>query len=286
VVTGPAAFLGFLLGLIVLATPGPGPRPVFAAVVWAIVFLTLTALSWEKLKLGASVGFLRHLIVAAPAVALLALAGYEALTKEMPPARRRALLAGAAGVPVLVALVLSHKLEWDYFVRPGRDWSRLAGVLAPAAVAVVATAAPQLVARWRRPALPVIVACLAAAGFCLAVQRPIPVSGEQKAVKLVTDFIRQNGFYVGRPILANHPWFYEMTGRDRWDRIQTPYVTRANVESTRPGAIVIWDTHYGDRLYGDIPLDDLLNDPRFRRIAEAVAGEDDIRVVAFERIAG
>jgi hypothetical protein len=286
VVVGPAAFLGFFLGLAVLFTPGPGPKPWFAAAVWGLVFVTLTALTWEKLKLGGSIGFLRHLIVLAPAVALLALAGYEGVVKDMPPARRWALFGVAVGLPVLVFFFLSHKLEWDYFVRPGRDWSRVIGMIAPAAVAMIATGAPAVFARWKRPALPVVVACLAAAAFCVSMLRPIPISGEQKAVKLVADFIRQNGFYVGRTVMANHPWFYEMTGRDRWNRALTPYVTRANVESARQGSIIVWDSHYGDRLYGDITLDELLNDPRYRRIAEAVTEEAEVRVVAFERIAG
>ena len=285
VVVGPAAFLGFFLGLAVLGTKGPGPKPFFAAAVWVVVFVTLTALTWEKLDLGGSIGFLRHLIVLAPAVALLALSGYEALAQNMPPPRRWALLGAAIGVPVLVFFLLSHKLEWDFFVRPGRDWSRLLGMIAPAAVAIVAAGAPALFARWKRPALPVVVACLAALVFCVSVLRPIPISGEQKAVKLVADFIRQNGFYVGRTVMANHPWFYEMTGRDRWDRTLTPYVTRANVDAAPRGSIVVWDSHYGDRLYGDITLDELLNDPGYRRIAEAIAGKDnDVRVVAFERI--
>lgn len=285
VVAGPTAFLGFFLGVVVLLTRGPGPKPAFAGVIWLVTFLTLTALTWELLRLGGSIGFLRHLIVMAPATAILALAGYEGLTREMRPARRWIFLGLGIIVPVVVALFLSHVLVGDYYVRPGRNWSRLIGILPPAILVIAGVARPRLFSGPKAPARLGLFLTACAAVFCLATVRPVGLNVEQKTVKSAVDALREDGF-LGRPILANHPWFYQLAGRDRWDRTVTPYVTRATVAETRPGTVVVWDSHYGTRLYGDVPVEELRNDPGYRLILEVASGDHQFRVVAFERVVG
>ena len=87
-------------------------------------------------------------------------------------------------------------------------------------------------------------------------------------------------------MLANHPWIYRFLDRDRWDRAATPYVTRENLAAARPGSVVVWENHYGQRLYGDVPLEELRNDPRYELIFEVESGDRQFRVVVFERVAG
>jgi hypothetical protein len=273
VVTGSIGLFGLVLGGWRVVT-GRAPRLRFAGVVWLVGFAVLTLLTWEAFTFGSSVGFLRHLIVLAPAGALLAGAGFEwAVAGERRD--RPAVTVLVLGFVALVALVLSHRLLNDTAIVPGRDWRRLTP-LVPAALLV-------LWAAWRRGtdrplgALPV----LALVG-ALIVTRPIPLTVEQRVVRQAADALRTKGM-LDRPLLASHPWFYLFTDRDRWDRARTGYTTRAAMAAAPPGALALWDNHYGHRLFGDVTWEELRADPAWKRLEVFEDPETRFVAILFEK---
>jgi hypothetical protein len=167
-------------------------------------------------------------------------------------------------------------------VRPGRDWSRLIGILPGCILVFLAAARGDRFPKGRAFEAVIQSLTISAALFCFLTVRPIPLNVEQKAVKSALDALRHGGL-LSRPLLANHPWVYHLTGRDRWDRAATPYVTRANVAIARPGAVIFWENHYGDRLYGDVSLEELENNPDLRVLLKAESGDKQFRVVVLER---
>lgn len=280
-VIGPAAFLGLFIGLAALALGKERPRPLMAALVAALIFGELAALSWEALPFGNSIGFLRHLIVMAGPLGLVAGAGYEWVARASEGRARWSAVAIAAVTVGVTALWLSHVLEADFLIQKGHDWSRLAGLAPPALLVLVAVARPAVAVRpvWGHAV------ALSAALFCLVTVRPIDLNAEQKTVKAAVDYLRQEQL-LGGPMQANHPWFYFLVGRDRWDRAATPYVTRQSLAAAAPGTIVVWDNHYGQRLYGDIPVEDLRRSPAWELIYEVESGDGQFRVVVFEKRPG
>jgi len=276
VVTGPVVFLGLGLGAWNLATRGV-IRPLFAGLIWIVVFSLLTLLTWDKLKFGASIGFLRHLIVLSPAAALLAGAGFERALGESNRRDRWIVTGITIGTTALVALVLSHRLQYDFIVIPGNDWHRLM-TLAPAAALL-------LVIPWlpngrskALSALPII-----AAIGCLAITRPIDLNREQRVVWQSVEFMKTKGL-LDRPLFVSHTWFYLFAGLDRWDRGRAQYTQKAAIAKAAPGSIVVWENHYSWRLYGDIMLPELRTDPAWRLIREFEADDRRFRVVLFERV--
>ena len=84
-------------------------------------------------------------------------------------------------------------------------------------------------------------------------------------------------------VFTNHPWFVFFSDRDRYDKELTPPLTRESLRSASTGDFVIWENHYGPRLWGDVPLATLRDDPRMRRILELTAGtEQNFQVVVFQ----
>jgi hypothetical protein len=277
-VTGGAVFLGLFLGAVAfLLRPAHAGRraPAFAGLLFLAVFGLLTLLTWEALPFGGSIGFLRHLIVLAPAGGLIAGFGYQAMIAAEGRSRWPFVLTTLA-VTALVALVLSHRLAADFYILPGRDWSRLQ-MLAP--VVILVLAAP-FAGRWRRHVVSAV--ALVAALGTVAFLRPIDLNVEQKVIRKAVEDLRSSQL-LARPLMVNHPWVYFLTGRDRWDRRATPYVTLANLDAARPGTIVFWENHYGHRLYGDVPRERLENDPRWERLYEVESGDGQFHVVLFER---
>ncbi len=282
-VTGPVVFLGLFLGAAVLATPGEGARPKQAGLFGLVLFVTLAALTWDRLPIGGSIGFLRHLIVLAPIGALLTAAGVEALTREMAPPRRALFLAAGIVCITVTALFLSHTLEADYIVHPEKDWTKLAGLMPVALVVLAGAIRPGLFGAGSLGRIALLFVVVSAA-FCLVTRRPLSLNGEQVVVKASVDKLAEVGMLEGRWI-ANHPWFYHLAGRDRWDRAATPYTTRAALSAARPGDFVFWENHYGDRLYGDVPEEEMKRDPRFELVMDAASGDDVFRIAVYRKIA-
>ncbi|TPW05757.1 MAG: hypothetical protein FD129_2731, partial [bacterium] len=291
-VTGPTVFLGIFLGVVAMgwsswrgrsavSEPGPvgepaAPRepdatrpPGFALLTWVVVFGLLTLLTWEKLPFGGSIGFLRHLIVLAPVAALVAGYGYQSAI-DASGRFRWVMAVVTLLITGLVGLVLSHKVAVDFYVVKGHDWSRLVG-LAP--VALLVLVAPML---GRRRRLARTIVPLLAALFCIALIRPIDLNVEQKVIKASVDYMTTQRL-MARPMMANHPWIYFFTRRDRWNREFTPYVTLDNLEAAKPGTLVVWENHYGQRLYGNVPLERLRVDPHWEMIYEVESGDGQFR---------
>jgi hypothetical protein len=249
--------------------------PGFAMAIAAGHLAVLTLLAWDAIPFGRSLGFLRHAVTSAPAVAMVAAWGAErwwrASSRRVVPR-----LAFAGGWTAVVALVLSHRLIGDSFRGPGReDWRWIV----TGALGAFAIAAPRRVS-FRTAAS--VLAATAAATTLLTV-KPIGLDPERKAVATVVDYLRDNGLQ-GSVVYTNHPWFAFLSGRDRYDRSLTPKLTLSALQRARPGSLVLWENHYAPRLEGDVPLDSLRTDPRFTRLLELSAGEKrNFKVVLFRR---
>ncbi len=117
----------------------------------------------------------------------------------------------------------------------------------------------------------------------LVTVKPIGLDPERSAIQVSIEQLRRIGL-DDAVVYTNHPWFAFLTGRDRYDLKRTPRLTRENLEHAPVGSLVLWENHYGDRLWGDVPDTLLRNDPRFTRVMELEAGtERNFHVVAFRK---
>jgi hypothetical protein len=254
--------------------------PVLAAVVLLAHLGGLVLLGWDRLPFGRSVGFLRHLVVIGPVLALVGGVGFHRLVegRAQGGAWRWVFL---AGWPLVTAVWLSHELLGHSFVLEGREewrWIVTLGLSVAAGIFMWKPPRPGLRGLVAAGAL---VLCAGITGFTV---RPTPLNPEREAIHEAIEYLRGYGLEDAQ-VYTNHPWFVFLTGRDRYDLQQTPHLTRANLDKAVPGALVLWENHYGDRLWGDVPLDALLGDRRFRRILELAVGEKgEFKVVMFERL--
>lgn len=255
-----------------------GGFPALAAAMVLLHTAVLCLLAWDALPFGRSAGFLRHVVTFAPALALVAAWGVG----EWLHAARRAqwgLVAFAAAWTAVVAVFLSHVLTFHAIVAPGRvEWRwMVTGALAGLAILFL----------WRPPSrfAPHFVAAVGAAAVAVALLtvKPIGLDPERSAIRVSIEQLRRIGLDEA-VVYTNHPWFAFLTGRDRYDLARTPRLTRENLERAPVGSLVLWENHYGDRLWGDVPDTLLRNDPRFTRVMELEAGtERNFHVVAFRR---
>lgn len=282
VVTVGAVVLFFFLWAVAARASNRGSRPTprfpdLAAVLVGVHWLVLMLLAWEWIPVGRSTGFLRHTLASAPALALVAAWGMDDWRRGAVRHRLRrwlpALLWTAA-----VAGWFSHELVAHSFLGEGRVEHRWIFSLGLTALGGWALLRPGPKRGW-----PVLAAALAV-GLALATVRPIGLNPERAAVQTVVERLEGWGL-ESSVVYTNHPWFPFLSGRDRYDVAHTPPLTHRSLESAPPGSLVLWENHYGNRLYGDVEVEELRADPRFRRLLEMSAGtERNFRIVLFQRV--
>lgn len=284
VIVGPVVLFFVLWGLVAWGFPAPrrepGERgtgfPALATALWVLHLGLLSLLAWEALPFGRSIGFLRHLAASSPALALTALWGFRdwsASGAGRPRLPRVLLVLLWTG---LVAWLLSGELIGHSFAGPGRVPMRW--------IVTAALGGLGLLALWRP--LPGKRAVAPAVGlftvlWALVAVRPIDLDPERQAVQRVVEYLELGG-NGDAVVYTNHPWFVFLSGRDRYDLRRTPHLTRDALARAPAGSFVFWENHYGPRLWGDVPLDELRGNPRLTRLFEATAGVgENFRVVLF-----
>jgi hypothetical protein len=276
VVGGPV--LLFFVGWAVTARLAPAPPvegrtpprfPALAAALLALHLVLLSLLAWEALPVGRSIGFLRHVVATAPAAALVALWGVgDWAGPSSRPRRARALF--AAVWTAVVFAVLSHRLLAHTIVLEGRDWWR--GPIT-ALLALAGAAGLWGLRRPRPAAWPALVVVALAVTAVISV-RPVKLNPERLAIQKVVEAFESEGL-DSRVVYANHPWYPFLSGRDRYDKRLTPQLTLEALERAPVGSLVLWENHYGHRVFGDVPLEFLAGNERFQLLFRAYGGEPD-----------
>ena len=283
IVTLGAVILFFALWGVVGALKDRIPKtsqgfPRLAAVLALVHLVVLMVLAWEEIQFGRSIGFLRHAVASGPAIALVAVWGVH---RWLVGGGGWLLRAGFAGIwTAAVATFFSHELIAHSFNTENRvEWRWMATAGLGLAGLVTYRFGTRRSRVWFA-----VAAGLAAAIVAVSTTKPIPLNPERQAIRTAANHLRDSG-YKDSVVYANHPWFVFLTDRDRYDQTLTPRLNQANLETAPVGSIVLWENHYGNRLWGDVPVDSLRNDGRFMRIFELTAGTNrSFRVVVFQRV--
>ncbi|NNF06989.1 MAG: hypothetical protein HKN21_09530 [Candidatus Eisenbacteria bacterium] len=249
--------------------------PLLALVVTVLHLIALSLLGWDALPVGRSIGFLRHVLTISPAIALVAGFGFS---EWLLGGKRVPSLVLAALWCVAVFFFFSHELIAHSFLGDNRVVWRWMVSLGLLLVGLLLTLLRDRVGLRR---VAVAVAAILVLAPSMFVVRPKTLDAEKKAIQRTIDYMVQNNIQ-NRPTYSNHPWFFFLSGRDRYDLVNTPRLTTENLDTAPVGTLVLWENHYGNRLYGDVEISDLRADPRFRRILELSA--DRFAVIMFERI--
>jgi len=259
----------------------PEPRfPLFAAVMVPYHLALLTLFAWDAMPVGRSVGFLRHTMVVLPALALTASYGLADWSRPAGrPLIRWILLLTA---PVITAFFFSHTLVGSSYIGEGRFEARWI-LMTVTAVAGAAFLLRRFGDGIRLAA--VGGAILLSLGFAGWTTRPHPLNVEQQCVLRAVDYLRE--YDLDRSVVyTGHPWFFFLADRDRYDRVHTPPLRLETLDQVPRGGVLLWENHYGDRpggnvLWGNVPLETLVGDERFRMLFRAEASY--FKLVLFQR---
>ena len=280
-VVGPVVFYFLLIGL--FEQIYQRRLNLFVSIQFLVGFAIYVVFSW-KLSLGQAAGFLRHLISLSPLAAYLALSGFNHWINSADENNTRIRnLFWSIIILLLTYAFLSKKLILHNLITPEAEYTNLLiiSVLTLIFIGAIYFSKSFNSKTFQNYIISTII--VLTVGYTLITEPPHKNSSEEREImKLISDWYVEYDVHRYKTY-ANHGWFYYANTLERFSD-QFGQVTLANLNSAPDSAVVIWENHYSQRLRGDVPLDSLRNNPRFKEIHRLTSHETKFNAIVYQVI--
>ncbi len=280
-VVGPVVFYFLLIGL--FEQIYQRRLNLFVSIQFLVGFAIYVVFSW-KLSLGQAAGFLRHLISLSPLAAYLALSGFNHWINSADENNTRIRnLFWSIIILLLTYAFLSKKLILHNLITPEAEYTNLLiiSVLTLIFIGAIYFSKSFNSKTFQNYIISTII--VLTVGYTLITEPPDKNSSEEREImKLISDWYVEYDVHRYKTY-ANHGWFYYANTLERFSD-QFGQVTLANLNSAPDSAVVIWENHYSQRLRGDVPLDSLRNNPRFKEIHRLTSHETKFNAIVYQVI--
>ena len=273
-------------------------------------FFVYTLFSW-KLNMGNAAGFLRNIIPISPFLALIALSGIDSWfsycahksikikTIEAPRKaknwNKKAKLWNTKlnngkfysfillCISVFIIFIFYvNKLELHHkIVDTKKDYSLLIGSGSLLLFSII-------MLFLKRKALNLFVPgfiLLVLMSFTLIVEHPMANSSQER--ELISRFAKlYNSTYLNDRIThVNHPWFIWSANKNRYDP-QMKLMKKDSLNKAKTGTLALFETHYSNRLNGDVHQTFLSNQKNWIEIARYITPKRNFILSTFEKVNG
>ncbi|MCB9855119.1 MAG: hypothetical protein H6818_05475 [Phycisphaerales bacterium] len=284
--TGPLAYLPPMLlavSPIVFAIVIPGAillvrrRRYGVVLVASAYLLTHCLITW--FGIFASGGFARFAVAVAPLLAILAVAGCEALVNSMRemkgPTYVGAVLVGVIAFCWLAFVVemRAGRLPWRYgWLEAGPfAWVLLVALML---VSVVVAKSPKI-GRIVLGLVLIVVACGSIAQWATLV-RPLRLGHDQELVRRVAESLDSE-----RPVFCANPW---IAWFDNHVEDPSAHKGRRLLSSMPVGTIFVWDSIYSASDFHQLPFERYRDDSAYRLVRSFGCGEHEACFRVFEKV--
>lgn len=275
-------------------------------------FLVYTLFSW-KLNMGNAAGFLRNIIPLSPFLSLICLAGITSWfafgskrnqkLKDCPNLKKvqatqwlkkaksfnsKINIGKYYGLIFLIIAVCfiyffySNKLELHHKI--SKNTSDLSIFYAASILFVFSILILFLNRRILNYVFPIVI-FLTLSSYTLIVEHPLANSNPER--QLVSNFakIYNNTYFKDRITHVNHPWFLWSTGRYRYDS-QMKIMKKDSLKKAGVGTLALLETHYSNRLGGDVNQTFLHKQKEWIEIARYTTPKQNFILSAYEKVNG
>ncbi len=272
-------------------------------------FFIYTLFSW-KLNMGNAAGFLRNIIPISPYLAIIGLAGINAWfafatrkkmvlqvdnkskiinhLKEKAIKFNRNLSNGKFYGFILLALSVfligvfyTKKLELHHKLTKDDDYTILAFSGGLLVFSLIMLFLKKNILKTLTP----IAVLIFLTGYTLVIEHPMANASDER--ELVSEFAQ---FYKGsyleeRTTYVNHPWFIWSAGKDRFDP-GLNVMKKDSLKSAKVGSIALFETHYSNRLSGNVPQSYLAADKNWIEVDRLIAPKRNFVLSVYEKVSG
>ncbi len=244
---------------------------------YTIMFAWAVISAWDLPDFGANPGHWRYMISIAPLTAIYAAKGINVLQEPGD----RGYVFGVLGAFTLIAflflaretngLVLIEEARYDHVLVVG-------GIL----LLYVLFSVLRLVDMRTL----VIVLAVLAVGFTFYTERPRELDLEASTVKEASEwYLAQPEELQQRPLYGNHVLFRYFADIDINDKRRDLSMQLETLSHAPKGAIVVWDSHYGNSQFGgDVPMEYFEQHLEYRLLKQIVTEDRTFGLLIFEKM--
>lgn len=108
-------------------------------------------------------------------------------------------------------------------------------------------------------------------------------SPERKVLTEVAELYTDSYLRNDKPLYVNHLWFFWSSGLD-YPSEEFKALNKENLEKAPDSSIVIWETHYSDRIFGDVDLPYMENNVEFVELCRIISPDNKFTVAIFQKV--
>lgn len=263
-VVGPVVFYFFLLGL-VRSMLKLEFKPL-VLLQFLTGFLLYTVLAW-KISIGQSAGFLRNLIPLSPLAAFIAVYGFEFFADSVIRQKHKLLLFFlAVGIGLLTIFVYPYELTMHHTISKTKQFDFLNIGIAGGLTVLVGMAAvmSQYVKEKQLKAIAIFIGLLTT-GYALYTEPPdANLNSEREMFNRIVECYQDSGLEDAPQTLCSHGWFHWVGDYVAFrEGSKFLSMTKDNLEAAPVGSVIIWESHYSNRLGNNINLSDLADATKY-----------------------
>ena len=279
--TGPVIFYFFMLGFFEQLYR----RKInFLFLQFVLGFMIYVLSSW-KLSIGQAGGSMRNLISLSPFAGLFALYGYNIWlgVKSDRSLNVRIMLYSITTI-FLTALFLSKKIAMRHVILDEPEYIKLfiISILVLIFVLRLGWLKSVFSKQGKHQIISISTICVISA-YAMIKEPPEPLSSEGVTIKKIAEWYEQEKHTLEQnTTFVNHVWFFYSKNFNRFSD-HFDWVTKENLKNAEKSAIVIWDSHYCDRLAGDVPFEYFTNNPDFKEIVRFVTSDSIFTASIFQK---
>jgi hypothetical protein len=244
---------------------------------FTIMFAWAVISAWDVPNFGANPGHWRYMLSIAPLTALYAGLGLNAVFDV----KRRSITLSILGVMTLIAVLFLARDTNGFVLIDQARWDHV-GVI----IAVLLLAAAFSLARMISAPILVGFLLIGTVAFTVYAEKPRTLDNEAQTVKLASEwYLRQTEEFQQRPLYANHVLFRYFADIDINDKNRDRSMQLETLAAAESGAVVIWDTHYGNSQFGgDVPMEFFQDNPGYKFLQQFVDPDQTFGMLVFEKL--
>jgi len=245
------------------------------------LFLIYVLLNW-KLPFGNMAGFLRHPVTFAPAIALIALRGWNYWLYEEQ--EKGTILAIQAAVFVITISFFNLTLQGHHHITEPASYAQILVIALVMAIYLLHRYVFSNMTSSKTGVL-VLASVLFTGGLGHSINQEkfLELTYENRIMKQVADWYVSNAD-KNAAVLQSHIWFSYFTDLSPYNEERMPVLKMENLEKAEAGSIIIWDSHYSHRLRYKVPLKYLEGNPQYKPLNSFIDPERRFGVFVFQKV--
>lgn len=249
-----------------------------------LMFIVHVLAAWKGN--GASIGFVRHFTAFAPAIALMAVSGFNIVFSQKNENDFFFKLIVLIGCTFVILIFYSFELIGDYFISNTKEYMKTLIAMMLLVLFVLQNKLNFNGRLFFRFVAVLVMGSLVV--YTLVKEPPMQLAPEHHAVKSCYQYYEANLKSKNNKTMVAHPWFFFFDNYNSY--IVQPNegvyfdMRKEKLNDLPVGAFVLWDSHYSWRLSCNVQQEDLVNNPNFRLQQQFVSTDRRFAMYVFEKI--